>query len=144
MKENSRIRFNPATKEIEIEGSERFVKTYFDKITEMLSSVSLPLKVESKGATIHPAQQVAEEPPTVIPRKKIRKPAKRKGPEEQQPKPTMFDTVVGLIRKSDGITTTELKNETGMTEKQIWSITYQAERLGKIKRAKRGVYIAVD
>ena len=29
MKENSRIRFNPGTKEIEIEGSESFVKTYF-------------------------------------------------------------------------------------------------------------------
>ena len=33
----SRIKFNPVTKEIEIEGSEKFVTTYFDKIQSMLS-----------------------------------------------------------------------------------------------------------
>ena len=33
----SRIKFNPVTKEIEIEGSEDFVKAYFDKIQAMLS-----------------------------------------------------------------------------------------------------------
>jgi len=32
----SRIKFNPVTKEIEIEGSESFVGTYFDKIQAML------------------------------------------------------------------------------------------------------------
>ena len=37
MGEQSRIKFNPVTKEIEIEGSEKFVKTYFDKIQSMLS-----------------------------------------------------------------------------------------------------------
>jgi len=37
MGEQSRIKFNPVTKEIEIEGSEKFVKTYFDKIQAMLS-----------------------------------------------------------------------------------------------------------
>jgi hypothetical protein len=40
MKENSRIRFNPGTKEIEIEGSERFVKAYFNKLREMISGTS--------------------------------------------------------------------------------------------------------
>lgn len=45
----SRIRFNPVTKEIEIEGSEKFVKTYFDKIQSMLSGtqeavVDAPIK----------------------------------------------------------------------------------------------------
>ena len=37
MKENSRIRFNPVTKEIEVEGSESFVKTYFSKLQAMIS-----------------------------------------------------------------------------------------------------------
>lgn len=37
MVEISRIKFNPVTKEIEIEGSEKFVKTYFNKIQTMLT-----------------------------------------------------------------------------------------------------------
>ncbi len=37
MKENSRIRFNPVTKEIEVEGTESFVKTYFGKLQAMIS-----------------------------------------------------------------------------------------------------------
>jgi hypothetical protein len=36
MRENSRIRFNPVTKEIEIEGSESFVKIYFKKLQVMV------------------------------------------------------------------------------------------------------------
>ena len=32
MEKNSRIRFSPVTKEIEVEGSERFVKAYFSKL----------------------------------------------------------------------------------------------------------------
>lgn len=37
MKTVSRIKFNPVTKEIEVEGSEQFVKTYFGKLQAMLS-----------------------------------------------------------------------------------------------------------
>jgi hypothetical protein len=45
----SRIKFNPVTKEIEIEGSEKFVKTYFNKIQSLLSGtqkavVKAPIK----------------------------------------------------------------------------------------------------
>jgi len=40
VKENSRTRFNPGTKEIEIEGSERFVKAYFNKLRAMISGTS--------------------------------------------------------------------------------------------------------
>ena len=44
MKENSRIRFNPVTKEVEVEGSESFVKAYFSKLQEMISES--PAKME--------------------------------------------------------------------------------------------------
>jgi hypothetical protein len=37
MKENSRISFNPVTKEIEVEGTESFVKTYFNKLQAMIT-----------------------------------------------------------------------------------------------------------
>ena len=40
MNKQSRIRFNPVTKEIEIEGSEAFVKTYFNKLQAMMSGLT--------------------------------------------------------------------------------------------------------
>ncbi|MEI7639303.1 MAG: hypothetical protein WCJ37_18465 [Syntrophus sp. (in: bacteria)] len=46
MGEQSRIKFNPVTKEIEIEGSESFVGTYFDKIQAMLSGTQEAVAVE--------------------------------------------------------------------------------------------------
>ena len=36
MRENSRDKFNPVKKKIEVEGSESFVKTYFKKLQEMV------------------------------------------------------------------------------------------------------------
>jgi len=51
----SRIKFNPVTKEIEIEGSENFVKTYFDKIQTMLSGK------EENVATISVKEILVEE-----------------------------------------------------------------------------------
>jgi len=40
MKNNSRIRFNPGTKEIEVEGSEKFVKAYFNKLQSMITGTT--------------------------------------------------------------------------------------------------------
>ena len=37
MAKQSRIKFNPVTKEVEVEGSEKFVRTYFDKLQGMIS-----------------------------------------------------------------------------------------------------------
>lgn len=50
--------------------------------------------------------------------------------------------VVAIIQASKGITTAELKKQTGLTEKQIWGITYRAAKLGKIKKSIRGIYDA--
>ncbi len=41
MQKNTRIRFNPITKEIEIEGSETFVKSYFKKLQGMMTVSSI-------------------------------------------------------------------------------------------------------
>jgi hypothetical protein len=40
MEKKSRIIFNLVTKEVEVEGSEKFVRTYFDKLQEMMSGVT--------------------------------------------------------------------------------------------------------
>ncbi len=127
MKENSRIRFNPTTKEVEIEGSEKFIKTYFNKIQELMSGIP---------TVVTRAKRIREE--ETLPLRVVKR--VRRGKVATEGKRTMFDRVVGLIYRSKGITTGELKEKTGLTEKQIWSITYRAEKLGRIKRGKRGVY----
>ena len=118
MANNSRIRFNPVTKEIEIEGTEKFVKTYFGKIQAMVFG-----SVEKAKAA---------------PVKKARK-TRKKGPGKKGV--TNIDKVIGLIKAStEGISTAELKEKTGLAERQIWSIVNRAKRAGKIKKAKRGLY----
>ena len=60
MKNNSRIRFNPGTKEIEVEGTEEFVKTYFNKLQAMISGPAkkaVAAKKESKAIKAVPAKK---------------------------------------------------------------------------------------
>ena len=129
MRENSRIRFNPVTKEIEVEGSEKFVKTYFQKLQELLSSVP-----GDKGK-----RQLRKK---VLPAGKAKQ-AKAAPGRKKAAKGTQADTVVGLVSGSEGgITTSALKEKTGLTERQIWSIVYRAQKQGKIKKTKRGMYAA--
>ena len=116
MQKNTRIRFNPITKEIEIEGTEKFVKAYFKKLQGMMTG-----SPDKKGTI----------------RGKVAKKAKGK-------KVTNKDKVVSLIQGSkDGISTAELKKKTKLTEQQIWNIVNRAAKEGKIRKMKRGVYGAV-
>jgi hypothetical protein len=142
MKANSRIRFNPVTKEIEIEGSESFVKIYFRKIQEMVSGTAektVTAKKEPKAIKAAPAKKAG---------KKVKAakagPAKKAKKEAGVKRVTNIDTVVGLIQSStEGISTSELKEKTELAESQIWNIVTRASKLGKIKKVKRGLYGAV-
>lgn len=136
MAERSRVKFNPVTKEMEIEGSESFVKATLDKLQAMLSG--------------SPAKKVAvkKEPKAVkVPR---RKPAKKARQLKKAPKATtgkkrgaLSKSVLSLIKNSaEGVSTAELKEKTGMQERQIWGIIAKAKKTGKIKQVKRGVYVA--
>lgn len=126
MVEKSRIKFNPATREIEIEGTEAFVKKYFDAVHSMLLASPAPSAPSEK-----PARAAAE--------KKGRKaPAGKK-----EGKISNTDSVLNLIKDSKGgMTTPELMKKTGLVDKQIWPIIYKAEKQGKIKKASRGLYVA--
>ena len=131
MASNSRIMFNPVTKEIEVEGTEQFVKKYFDKLQAMISGAA-----EKKVG-------IKKEPKAVKARsqKKAKKVAKRKPGEKRV---TNIDSVIGLIQGSaKGISTAELKKKTGLSERQIWSIVDRAAKVGKIRKIKRGLYGAV-
>jgi hypothetical protein len=140
MKENSRIRFNPVTKEIEVEGSESFVKTYFSKLQAMISGAPEAIVKEPKVEKLRPAKKAKKEPKAekAAPTKKAKKVAKK---EPGGKRVTNIDTVVGLIQGSaEGISTAELKEKTGFAERQIWSIVNRAAKAGKIRKVKRGVY----
>jgi|GEM_PF-453303 len=168
----SRIKFNTVTKEIEIEGSEKFVKTYFDKIQAMLSGTQeavasalvkpKPTKaskektVKDKAIKEKPVRQVRQskkspevaEPVIEQLAKKIRqsKKAQKVIKEEKlvnEPKRgDMSKAVLALILESaEGISTTELEEKTGLKDRQIWAVISYAKKAGKIRQAKRGVYV---
>ena len=71
MEERSRIRFNPATKEIEIEGSEEFVRIYFGKVQKLLLATVGGKEEKPKSPRIRPAGK---------PKKMKKKPGPKKGP----------------------------------------------------------------
>ena len=158
MKKNSRIRFNPVTKEIEVEGTELFVKTYFGKLQAMISGPSpktAAIKKVPRAVRATPAKK-AEKKPTVVKVPRVRK--AKKAPRAVKPtvakrvrkavkkapakkRVTNIDTIVGLIQGSpEGISTAVLKEKTGLAESQIWNIVNRASKIGKIKKVKRGVY----
>jgi len=146
MKENSRIRFNPVTKEIEIEGSEKFVKTYFGKLQEMVfgpTKEKVKVKRAPKAAKAVPVKADKKKPKAV----KVRSPKKTKKAAKKEPgkkRVTNIDTVVGLIQGStEGISTAELKEKTGLAELQIWNVVTRATKEGKIRKVKRGLYASV-
>lgn len=141
MKGKTRIRFNPVTREIEVEGSEAFVKAYFDKLQAIIAESSMEPAAEPKEAIGRPAKETekAAKAPAAHPRKKAGKTPKRKTGAKRV---THIDTVVALIRSSaEGISTAELKQKAGLSESQIWNIVNRAAKEGKIKKIKRGVYI---
>lgn len=143
-----RIKFNPETQEIEIEGSETFVKTYFDKVQQLISGV----REERTGRGRRPRRAgngpTAEEADGSA--KKMRKavtPPKggsKAAPGEGIRKRNVSKTVLTLIRESaEGMTTGQLKDETGFDGKQIWAVIYRAEKKGLLRKEKRGLYVAI-
>ena len=143
MKNNSRIRFNPVTKEIEVAGTEKFVKTYFKKLQEMVSGLAEKTVATKKGSKAVKAATVKKPGKKVkaakaSPAKKAKK-ATKKAPGVKRV--TNIDTVVGLIQGApEGISTAELKEKTGLAELQIWNVVNRASKAGKIRKVKRGVY----
>ena len=158
MAEKSRVRFNPVAKEIEVEGSESFVKTTLDRLLAIISGAvkeKVKVKRATKAVKADPKKKAEKKPkmvkaprvkkakkapkavkPTVA--KKVRKTGKRAPAKKRV---TNIDTIVGLIQGApDGILTAELKTKTGLAESQIWNIVNRATKLGKIRKMRRGVY----
>ncbi len=126
MAENSRVKFNPDTKEIEIEGSESFVAATFDKLQAMLSGApvkKVPIQKEPKAAKMQPETKAP----------KVATGAKRG---------TLSKAVLTLISSSpEGISMSELKEKTGMKDSQIRNVLSSAIQQKKIQTIRRGVYV---
>ena len=158
MAEKSRVKFNPVTKEIEVEGSGSFVKTTLDKLLSMIpGAVKEKVKVKraTKAVKAAPKKKAGKKSKVVkAPRvkkakkapkaakpavaKRVRKTGKKVSAKKRV---TNIDTIVGLIQGAPkGISTAELKTKTGFAESQIWNIINRATKLGKIRTVKRGVY----
>jgi hypothetical protein len=143
MNEQSRIRFNPVTKEIEIEGSEAFVKTYFNKLQAMMSGFTEKPMESPKAAKTRPARKAKRESKVATPRP-VKKAVKAAQMESGKKKVTHIAAIVGLVQaNAEGISTSTLKEKTGLAERQIWSIVDRATKEGKIRKIKRGLYGAV-
>ena len=128
MGEKFRIKVNLITKEAEIDGSEDFVKTYYGKLQELMSEA--PRKRPRKSETVEPA-----------PEKKERQIIKK---EPGAKRVTHISAVLEVIQASKkGASTAEIKEKTGLDEHQIWSIVDRAARDGKVKKVKRGLYVAI-
>jgi hypothetical protein len=59
-------------------------------------------------------------------------------------KETATGTVLAIVEKSiKGVDTETLKKKTGFSDKKIWNMINRLKREGKIRNAKRGVYVKV-
>ena len=63
-------------------------------------------------------------------------------PETETPM-TLFETVVGVVKKSKkGVTVAVIREKTGLSETQIRNVIYRARHQGIIKNKGRGIYIS--
>jgi hypothetical protein len=163
MAENSRIKFNPVTKEIEVAGSESFVKTYFNKLQELISGSpektvvvkekpikvkAAPKKKEPKTIKVAPVKADKMKPKAVKarpPKKATKSPAKKASKVATGTKRGALSmAVLTLIQSStEGVSMAELKEKTGLEEVQIRNIISSITKQGKIRKVKRGVYAGV-
>ena len=126
MAQSSRIKINPATLEVEIEGSQAFVEKYFGIIQSMLSRT--PAKAEDKAAPRKrgPGKATA-----------AAKPAQKKGLK----KVSMTDKVIALVQQSPkGISVDNIIKKTKVAKQQAWNILSTAKKEGRISSVSRGVY----
>ena len=55
---------------------------------------------------------------------------------------TAMDAVFGIISKTKkGVDTTTIKEKTGFNDKKIWNAINRLKTQGKIKSARKGIYV---
>ena len=166
----SSIKFNYLTKEIELEGSESFIESNFDKIQDlMMNSFGVKGEMESRMT------EIKQEPILDVKVNESQADAKIKGheisevsqlsPATKSPIPEFFNEVrmsrppvrkyirkVGMPgqerivvevaeQKPKAISLESLKEKFGLSDSKIGGIIRDAEKFGKIKRVMNGSYV---
>ena len=120
--------------EIEIEGTEAFVRNSFNNIQEFFfkvqgKKVEKPAKPEKKTKSVRTSKKEKAKPG---PRPKKLK-AARPGSNTEK--------VMQVITSSpQGTSADNLVKKTGLNKRQIWEVIKMGKKAGKIKSKKRGVY----
>ena len=101
----------------------REMKEMLDAIESVLTTERPKKKVEARAKSTK--------------RKSVGKTAKKKSA-----KVTATQAVINVISKSkEGATSSQIKKETGLNERQIWGIINRMKKQGKIRSEKRGLYV---
>jgi len=139
MTKESRIKFNPVTGEVEVAGTESFVKTYFNKLQQLMSG-------DGGKAPERDAERKSA-PKKVAPKASVKgvvRPKAKKSTKSKAKKTSVIAKVVQLIQDSEvGLSTKDLKEKMKLNNRQVSAAIYRALKLRKIQRAKRGLYTAM-
>ena len=86
----------------------------------------------------------SEEPPQAK-QEEPEKPAVQNPIESKPPKKdTIANTILNLIKSNPkGVDTKYIMEKTGLNKNQVWGTIRNAKKKGKIKTAKRGIYVSV-
>jgi len=134
MTSQSRVKFNPATREFEIEGSEAFVKKYFDKIEALFGRE----KVE-------PVKTAMEDKASSKSVKKGKKITKKTKTTPGSSKKAKFGAIQGAILKvfenvKDAVPVKDIIKKTGLNKSQVNGTLLVLKKKRLIKSAGRGMY----
>jgi hypothetical protein len=111
----SKIKFNPGTGEIEVEGSEAFVKKYM----KILQNLAFRPKMGTKG-------------------KKVKKIAKGK---KRPVRGSIAKSILSVLKKNEqGLSIKDIAKKTKLAASQINPVIQKALKEGKIQRIGRGMY----
>jgi len=137
------IKFNQATKEIEMRGSESFIESNFNKIQDLLvKSFGVKEKMVSREA------KIIQEPISVVEMKesqaglesKVKRPPMRKYIRKEGMPGHERIVVEVAEQKATEISIASLKEKFGLSDSKIGGIIRDAEKLGKIRRVMNGSY----
>jgi hypothetical protein len=168
----SSIRFNMATKEIEIDGPESFIKSNFSKIRDLLieslgmrkpiafrktkkaeypvlfivsveTEIIEEIKISEESQAPEGLQANAPGIPDVPQETKRKRPPVRKYIRPKD-RSSSNDQVVSLIQEiPEKISLASLKEKFGLTEQQIEVVIREAEKQGRIRKDMDGSYVWV-
>jgi hypothetical protein len=112
----SKIRFSPATGEIEVEGSEAFVKKYLKILQGLASSPKKGIKGKKAGKD----KAVAKSRPA---------------------RGSIGNSILSVLKKNEqGLSIKDIAKKTNLSGSQVNPVITKALKDGKIKRIGRGMY----